>query len=293
MWLEIFRTGEHTDSNGRSHSYTPEALDLIAAKYNSQILDDPSREAPVVKGHPQTDSPAFGWVNRLARRGDRLVASIRNIDDEFAGEVRSGKFRNVSISLNPDMTLRHVGFLGAAPPAVKDLLIPEFSESDSDLSYQLINNNNADDNELLEENNRLRQELELVRKEQRLGKFRDFAQSLVNHRNGSRVTPGQADIVVDLLEMADRDCRSSSSDYNEAESRVHELMEFFKSLKPAFDTSEFAARNFSAPSSEGEFRGVHVSDSRINLHEAARQLQKDTPGLSYEEAVLIAQKNIH
>ena len=292
MWVEIFKTGAHTDSSGRSSQYPPESLDLIAAKYNSLIHEDPAMAAPVVKGHPQTDSPAYGWVDRLARRGNKLIAFIRDINSEFAAEVRDGMFRKVSIALYPDMLLKHVGFLGAAAPAVKGLAAPEFADGSKEMTYQLDAGDENYKMEVLQlENKKLKEEINLLQKEGRLKQYREFAESLIHNPRGALITPAQTDAVVDMLEMAHRDMSADSSTYSENDNSVKKIMNFFQSLKPSFSLNEFAVRAKTVQPEE-EFKGVPLQDSRIELHENARQIQLENPGLCYEEAVLIAQKNI-
>ncbi len=121
MWTAVFKSGTHTDSEGRTRHWSDEDLDRIASRY------DPARhEAPVVIGHPRDNAPAWGWVEGLKREGGLLFAKLRLVP-EFAEMLRKGLFRKRSISLYPDMGLRHIGFLGAAAPAVKGLPDVSFS----------------------------------------------------------------------------------------------------------------------------------------------------------------------
>ena len=89
MWFEVFSSGEHTDSSGIKKNYTEADLDKIAYDYNSLIESDKSYQAPAVKGHPKNDDPAVGWVNKLARRGDKLVADIELISSDFAEDLHT------------------------------------------------------------------------------------------------------------------------------------------------------------------------------------------------------------
>ncbi len=123
--IEVFRTGTHTDSAGSTGQWTEADLDRIAEKYNSQS----EYSAPLVIGHPQTDSPAYGWTAFLERVGDRLFAAVENVNDKVREAVRSGMFRTVSIALYADGLLRHIGLLGATPPAVKGLTPVEFGNA--------------------------------------------------------------------------------------------------------------------------------------------------------------------
>lgn len=115
-WIEVFRTGTHTDSSGTSRSFSAQDLDRMVA-----TLDPKRHEPPLVLGHPRTDAPAFGWVCGLKRSGDVLLASFRDVPDQVREWVASGRYKKRSISLYPDGRLRHVGLLGAMPPAVQGL----------------------------------------------------------------------------------------------------------------------------------------------------------------------------
>lgn len=131
-WMEIFRAGKHTDKNGRSKDWTESELTNMAEKYNSQK----EHEAPLVIGHPSENAPAWGWVECLKVEAGKLYAKCGQVIPEFAEMVNSGMFKKRSISLYPDMLLRHVGFLGAQPPAVKGLKDFAFSGSDKCSEYE-------------------------------------------------------------------------------------------------------------------------------------------------------------
>lgn len=129
-WFEIFAAGSWIDSQGRQKTYSREDLDKIVASY-----DPGNHEAPIVIGHPANNHPAWGWIAGLKRVGDKLLALPRGVVDEFAEMVKKGLFKKRSISLNPDLSLRHVGFLGAVPPAVKGLEDIRFEVDPAALEY--------------------------------------------------------------------------------------------------------------------------------------------------------------
>jgi hypothetical protein len=139
--LHIFRAGKHTDANGRQVEITPEDLQASAAAYDVSL-----HEAPIVIGHPAADAPAYGWVEGLAANGDDLSARPHQIDAAFAEMVGSGKFKKISASFyhpqaatNPKpgtWYLRHVGFLGAQPPAVKGLRAVSFADADDAVTIE-------------------------------------------------------------------------------------------------------------------------------------------------------------
>jgi len=121
--IEIFKIGTHTDSAGKTREWTDKDLEEIASLYNPEI-----NEAPIVIGHPDHDSPAYGWVESLKVDGGKLLAKVKDVAEEFKDWVRRGLYKKVSIALYPDLGLRHVGFLGATPPAVKGLKQATFGE---------------------------------------------------------------------------------------------------------------------------------------------------------------------
>lgn len=128
--FEIFRTGTHTSLNGQSKNFSESDLDTIAESYNPS-----EHEAPIVIGHPETNAPAYGWIEKLKRIGDRLVAFPKQVSNEFSELVKSGAFKKRSISITPDLKLNHVGFLGAAAPAVKGLKDVEFADNPDEQNF--------------------------------------------------------------------------------------------------------------------------------------------------------------
>lgn len=128
--VEIFRTGTHTDSAGRTKTWTGEDLAEIAGSYLPT-----NYEAPNVIGHPASAAPAWGWVERLRVVGDRLLADLKDVPEEFVKMVRAKRFKKRSISLFTDGRLRHVGWLGAAAPAVSGLKDFEFSSGEAAQEY--------------------------------------------------------------------------------------------------------------------------------------------------------------
>lgn len=133
--IEIFRAGSHTDMGGRTIQFREADLAATVAAYDPAL-----HEAPIVVGHPAADAPAYGWIGALSLDGDRLQASARQVDTAFAEVVKAGRYKRVSASFyTPDSPsnpkpgvyyLRHVGFLGAQPPAVKGLKPVSFAAAE-------------------------------------------------------------------------------------------------------------------------------------------------------------------
>lgn len=136
MGKTIFRAGRHRTIDGRSVAFSEADLAAIAAAYDAAV-----HEAPLVIGHPKTDDPAMGWVSGLKCVGLRLEADFRQMDPAFAEAVEAGRYKHVSAAFYaPDSPrnpkpggyyLRHVGVLGAVPPAVKGLGPLTFAEDDT------------------------------------------------------------------------------------------------------------------------------------------------------------------
>lgn len=151
QWVEVFRAGTQTDSAGNTKTWTEEDLKTIEQKYNSQK----AHEAPAVVGHPKDNAPAYGWVEKLKADGKTLLASFRQLMPEFVDAVNEGRYKKRSISLYNDLTLRHIGFLGATPPAVKGLADIKFNEDDDFVTVEFnedeSGNHNDSNNEKGEE----------------------------------------------------------------------------------------------------------------------------------------------
>ena len=133
--LQIFRPGTHVAMNGQSIEFSESDLAASVAAY-----DPAKHEAPLVIGHPRLDAPAYGWVKGLDFADEVMLADPDQVDAAFAEMVNSGKFKKISASFftptspsNPVpgvYYLRHVGFLGATPPAVKGLKSASFADGD-------------------------------------------------------------------------------------------------------------------------------------------------------------------
>lgn len=131
--FQIFRAGSHVASNGQKVSITVDDLKRTASAYN------PARwKAPLVLGHPVDNDPAYGHVQELYVEGDGLYAKAE-VDATLTAHVRAGRYTNRSAAFYPEnakhnpipgvLYLRHVGFLGAHPPAVKGMPPLDFTET--------------------------------------------------------------------------------------------------------------------------------------------------------------------
>lgn len=134
--IQIFKPGRHTAMSGAVLEFSAADLAASAAAY-----DPAKHEAPIVVGHPTLDAPAYGWIKGLAYADSALDAQPDQVDAAFAEMVAAGRFKKISASFYaPDAPgnpvpgvyyLRHVGFLGAAAPAVKGLRAPSFAADEA------------------------------------------------------------------------------------------------------------------------------------------------------------------
>jgi len=138
--FEIFRAGQHTAVSGATIGFSEADLAGAVTAYDPAL-----HEAPLVVGHPVMDAPAYGWVESLRLNGDRLVATPSQVDAAFAELVETGRYKKRSASFYPpdhpanpkpgNWYLKHVGFLGAVPPAVKGLRPIAFGEVAGELEF--------------------------------------------------------------------------------------------------------------------------------------------------------------
>ncbi len=116
MLCQIFKTGKHKDSKGRVHDWTVEDLDKIVYQANNVHKD-----SPICVGHPQSNTPAYGWLTDVQRIGNGLYCKFKDVQKEFVEAVKKGLFKNRSLSLDGDLNIRHLAFLGGQAPAIKGL----------------------------------------------------------------------------------------------------------------------------------------------------------------------------
>ena len=124
--FRIFRPGKHTASCGTAVEFTEEDLKRAVAAYDPKVY-----AAPLVIGHPKTEDRAYGWAESLSYEDGHVVAHPDKVEPQFADLVEQGAYRNRSASWympdhpnNPspgNLYPKHIGFLGAVPPALKGL----------------------------------------------------------------------------------------------------------------------------------------------------------------------------
>lgn len=139
--VEIFAPGRRLSTSGQVYNIT--AADVLAC---AAAYDPAHHKAPHVIGHPKSDDPAYGWVDALVvnAAGKLCISKSSQVQPAFAELVTGGAYPKRSAAFyapddarNPTpgtWHLRHVGWLGAAPPAIKGLAdLVAYGEAEPDL----------------------------------------------------------------------------------------------------------------------------------------------------------------
>ena len=291
QWIEIFRSGEQTDSSGNTKNWIASDLEKIVRNYNAK-----KHEAPVVIGHPKDNAPAFGWVEALKTDGKILFAKFKQLVPEFIKAVKKGLYKKRSISIYPDLTLRHVGFLGAVPPAVKGLRDIKFERKDNSITVEFkeLNlmtgkNTNAEKIGFMpnsvkdKEINSLKEQLKKEQQKNRLAGFREFVNLL--HSEGKIVSDFQ-NAAVDLMEAM-----HEAGEVNFSEGKANALAKFKEYLKnqpKMIDFEEKAKGNIVNRSTASEQLNIlaveKVQDDKITFSEALSLVQSEYPDLAQKAA---------
>lgn len=130
--IEIFKVGDHTSEDGTAWSFPADIVQQFVGNY-----DPATFAAPLVIGHPKLDDPSYGEAATLKLDGDIVLMEPAHVEPQFAALVNDKRFPKVSASLFPpehsanpkpgQWYLRHVGFLGAAAPAIPGLKPASFA----------------------------------------------------------------------------------------------------------------------------------------------------------------------
>ncbi|MDF7669878.1 hypothetical protein PT276_01440 [Orbaceae bacterium ESL0721] len=132
--IPVFKPGTHTAVDGRKITFTLDNCVDLAESYDPSLS-----EAPAVIGHPKLTAPAYGWAKSFEIKDGLVYAKLEQLHPEFAEAFNAGSYKKRSLSIYlPDSPgnpkpghyyPRHIGFLGAAAPAIKGLPDANFAES--------------------------------------------------------------------------------------------------------------------------------------------------------------------
>ncbi len=139
--FDAFRPGTFVANDGRKMTISDAVINELIETYDPAVFS-----APIVVGHPKTDSPAFGHVHALGKTGEKLQVTKSEVTPEFAtAAIADKRYNKISIKMflpdspaNPKPGkhyLQHVGFLGGMPPAVPGLE-PVALAANDELSFE-------------------------------------------------------------------------------------------------------------------------------------------------------------
>ncbi len=274
--VPIFKAGKHTDSAGDVREWTEADVKSIADKY-----DPINHSAPIVIGHPKDNAPAYGWVDKVEFLDGILYADFKEMNDGFVEAVKSGAYKKRSISLYPDLSLRHIGFLGAVPPAVKGLADIAFSEgvyTTVEFEEKTTAINVFDFSDAIATQDAkikaLRDEIRKKEDEEIRFKIENFVDEQIK---AGRLAPAQKEMVVNIGLV----CKKVHNyDFSEIEKKASDEFEKFISALPVrVEFGEFATEGRAA---EGA-RTLDFSD-RNTLHENIKRYAKEQK-INYAEAL--------
>jgi hypothetical protein len=316
--LEIFKPGNFVSVEGRVCSFSAADVAATVAAY-----DPAKHKAPLVVGHPKIEDPAYGHAVALSLGSKNVIlAEPANVDPAFADAVNNERYDSISASFwspeNPRNPvpgvwyLRHIGFLGAVPPAVPGLNQPSFAEGDD---TDLITINFAAPQEpimepkekaALEERERKLQTDEASFADQQAGlaarekalkekeakvrtdEIESFAEGLIAQ---GRLLPGEKASLVAVLQsipegvtvsFADGDGKAADTDPAEL------LRKFVSGLPPRVDFAERSGRededgNESASTSFAAPAGYTVDPKQMEKHKKIEDYAKKN-NVPYAEA---------
>lgn len=243
-WVEVFKVGTHTDSEGRSHQINSDFLNQVVSNYDGGL-----HESPAVIGHPADNLPAYGWASNLRVRDGILEVQFKEVDPDFEEMVRKGYFKKRSASFYVDPAtapggrapyLRHVGFLGAQPPAVKGLRDIKFNEGESLTFEATINFSEVETMDDKQQESLVAKFMEalksvipgLGKKEE--GAQASFTEADLTKKIGDAITAATASFSEKLtkLEAENKDLRSKVEQQGSTATRT-ELANFVEKLGPA------------------------------------------------------------
>ena len=132
--VEIFSAGTHTDSRGKSDTYTESDIKNMADGFNEMSADF---SAPVKIGHDnnqkflQADGlPAAGWLHNAREAGGKLIVDFKRVPKVIYELIKAGAFRKRSSEILHNFEIKGkkfkhfiggVAMLGADLPALNSL----------------------------------------------------------------------------------------------------------------------------------------------------------------------------
>jgi hypothetical protein len=274
--IEIFRAGTFRAMNGQEYAFSAQDVSNIAAAF-----DPTTGPVPVVIGHPKADHPAYAWVKDVYTKGDVLFATLEKVDPQFGELVEAGRYKRISAALYPPEAgdnpaqghyyLRHVGFLGAAAPAVRGLKSVELAGDESDWI--------AFGEALSAHEIAAKYELEI-----RLLQDRQFYEKMADE---GKVLPRDRDGLLAFMGLLNRNTMIAFSDSGQEETMVDWFKGYIARQEPqiTFGPMDLGEDPFTAPPAAfAAPDGREIDHSKVNLHAKATQIMREK-GVRFEDAL--------
>lgn len=246
MWIEVFKSGTHTDNKGNQNTYDIDSIARIAENYNEKIKNSPNLKLPLQKGHNQ-DSEKLGLINQLTLNNDRLLADIDISDQETIAKIKESTIQNVSLALN-GLDISHIGLLENELPALENLKPIQETVDKSEIKSDIIQN---DISQLQNDLSKISNNLSPVSIE--------LANNIINN----------------LKDLPKESFQSIGND----------LLKFVDDLNKSYLTREYSQYN-SGITYQFEFQPQENFSDRNFLHLEVMKHLKRNPELSYEQALL-------
>src|SRR5438552_1081862 len=100
QWVDGTPVGKHVDSDGDEVIIDAAFLRKVVANFEQTKT---VHSVPVVTDHPASNGPAYGWVEELRVKNDRLERRLADVNPQFEDAVKAKAFRKRSDAfyLNP------------------------------------------------------------------------------------------------------------------------------------------------------------------------------------------------
>lgn len=289
MEIEVFRAGTFADSNGKTREYSIADLEKIADTYNKRLQADSSNIAPVVKGHPKDNAPALAWTSYLKCEGDKLIAGIRDVDANFMQELEAGRYKKISISLFPDLMLRHIGFLGAATTAVSGLEPADFIESYSNTTLPVDREINYAQ-EMQEMKTKLleyQRDLAEYQRNDRIKEYKDYCHNITKASSNNALNEIIEKEMPEIMNLA-----YTYDEYTNSEGKYLQQIKNFAekiartqllaSITDEINTTPNAQNTYSNYTTTSYTR---LDNEKLHIHNKAMEIINSNPKISYEQAL--------
>ena len=116
-YFTAFRTGVWEAENGKIHNVTQGDLETIIHNFENSQKD--GKEVTLSIEHNENEESQQGVIEKVIRYGDYLFAKAKNIKSEFLQKLKEGYYKFVSVALDDNYCLLHIGCTNR--PAVEGL----------------------------------------------------------------------------------------------------------------------------------------------------------------------------